>query len=266
MDNRDSSDCATMTEMRVSKCPKPFSIESLISRKTPPAEMPNDMPLGSPSHATPSTANTFRLPPNFPVTAGAASIYNPWMHSYLAMQPPPGLKLSGNFFEISSDVSQDKLSEIFAGHGAVDPRIFLGADQGHRDKLLAQYIANNVRDKKFSDFFLTASDYYENRGNAGALLMANGFGGDRSFLGPDSDGVNGVCNGSLGAGTDSGEANLEDRTSLGTNQHMNGIEDGGHGDLIEDDLDSDCSSELSLTMSPGNANAIHGKNCYIFAM
>lgn len=247
MDTRGASDGEVMSETTVNKCPKSFSIESLISRKSPPAEHPPGYP---PDNVSPALAPSLNLPPNFPVAA-AAAIYNPWIHSYLAQQhPPPGAKYP-TLFELPSDVSKDKLSQMF---GVGDPRIFFGADPAGRDKLLAQYIANNAREKKFSDLFLAPGDYY----GGGAFFMSHNFSGDLRFSGANIDGRLGAgCN----DGPEGGDTNLAADDGLRSNGRgwdQRGDDD-GHDELIEEDLDSDCSSELSLTMSPEGANRVQGK-------
>ncbi|KAJ6649294.1 hypothetical protein Bhyg_04528, partial [Pseudolycoriella hygida] len=44
---------------------------------------------------------------------------------------------------------------MFLTHTANDPRIFLNSDSAHREKF-AQYLANNVREPKFTEFLMNA--------------------------------------------------------------------------------------------------------------
>lgn len=261
MDNRDQSEISEiMSETRVNKCPKSFSIESLISRKSPAAELstPSDIMLMPPSMGHPALG----FPQNFPVAA-AAAMYNPWIHSYLAQQqhPPPGAKYPGTFIDLPADMSKNKLSEMFGV--ASDPRIFFGADPSHREKLLAQYFVNNVRDKKFSDLFLSATggEYYANGiGGAGGFGLTQHFGGDHNFNAPSSDERVDICGDNvIDVGGD--ETNPADNSSPSfqfARNHPALMDDDGADDIIDDELESDCESELSMTMSPDAANRIQG--------
>lgn len=134
-----------------------------------------------------------------------------------------------------------------------DPRILFGADPAGRDKLLAQYLANNAREKKFSDLFLGPGDYY----GGGAFFMSHNFSGDLRFSGPHIDGRAGGCS----DGQESGDTNLPSDDGLrpsGRGWDQRGDDD-GHDEMIEEDLESDCSSELSLTMSPEGAGRVQGR-------
>lgn len=264
MDNRNQSEISEiMSETRVNKCPKSFSIESLISRKSPAVEvtnapMPSEAMLMAPSLGHPALG----FPQNFPVAA-AAAIYNPWIHSYLAQQqhPPPGAKYPGTFLDLPTEMSKHKLTEMFAV--ATDPRLFFGADPSHREKLLAQYFANNVRDKKFSDLFLSASggEYYANgMAAASGFGLAQHFSGDPNFIAPSNDGRPDQCGDNV-IDVDGSETNAEDCSSQNlrfARSHQAMGDDDGADELIDDELDSDCESELSMTMSPDAANRIQG--------
>ncbi len=141
------------TETKISKIPKPFSIESLISTKSCSPIRPDAFE----THYPPTLFPQNICLPNFPM-------YNPWM-GYLTQSTNeqinqlfsngPNEKFV-NFLEHHPDNRHDKLSEMFLTHTANDPRIFLNSDLVHREKI-AQYLANNVREPKFTEFLMNAS-------------------------------------------------------------------------------------------------------------
>lgn len=233
------------SETRVlNKCPpKSFSIESLISRHSPPVEAKSAMP------SLPAPLNFTH---NFPVAAAAAAaaMYNPWIHSYLAQQhPPPAAKYPGAMEMLPAGIAKDRLTEMFA-----DPRIAFGASD-YRDKLLAQCFANNVRDKKVSDLFMSNSEYYGNGLNVPGFPMPSGCGSDQSLHAMNGDGRV-VDSGEKGnSAGNSSDMMYEDRHC---NRGMSHSDDVDVNEDIADDLDSDCSSEISMTMSPDAANRING--------
>lgn len=146
-------------ETKLTRIPKPFTIESLISPRTETIGirqniLENQCPPGFPSN--------FNLPPHFPM-------YNPWV-GYLSQTANE--RISQFFsnsdeklthFLDSSEVNHEKLSEVFFTHqqAAQDPRYFLNPEIIHREKL-AEYFVNNIREpnkEKLSEFLLSASDY-----------------------------------------------------------------------------------------------------------
>lgn len=141
-------------EAKISKIPKPFSIESLISTKSCSPIRPDAFE----THYPPTLFPQNICVPNFPM-------YNPWM-GYLTQQTNeqinqlfangPNEKFVTNFLE-HQDNRHDKLSEMFLTHTTNDPRIsFFNSDLVHREKI-AQYLANNVREPKFTEFLMSAS-------------------------------------------------------------------------------------------------------------
>lgn len=252
--NKETVPCEIASETRViNKCPKSFSIESLISRNSPPAE--SNVVDNAAKEPTSALASSLNFTHNFPVAAAAAAaaIYNPWIHSYLAQQhPPPAAKYPATVEMLPSDLTKDRLSEMFT-----DPRIIFGASD-YRDKFLAQCFVNNVRDKKFSDLFMSTSEYYGNGVNIVGYPMPNNYNSDLSLNGLPADvRIGASCENANSMG-DSNETQFEDRSTHNNrcvNIHSDEVD---VNDDLADELDSDCSSEISMTMSPDAANRING--------
>lgn len=222
-------------DTKISKIPKPFSIESLISTKSCSPMRPDAFE----THYPPSLFPQNICVPNFPM-------YNPWM-GYLTQQTSeqinqlfsngPSDKFVNNFLE-HQDNRHDKLSEMFLSHSANDPRIFLSSDLIHREKI-AQYLANNVREPKFTEFLMNASktDFRNDDENTNEHLLT---------------------------ASDNSNKDLR-QTSFNVRNFTDGVSNLSQlfvkSDQDKDDeMDTGSESELSMTMSPDGSNKNAGKN------
>lgn len=136
------------------------------------------------------------------------------------------------------DNRRDKLSEMFLTHTASDPRIFFNSDPVHREKI-AQYLANNVREPKFTEFLMSASktDFRNDDENVD----------DHLFTTSDN------CNKHLRQ-TSISVRNFADGVSNLSQLFVKGDQD------KDDEMESGSESELSMTMSPDGSHKNTGKN------
>lgn len=220
-------------QTKISKIPKPFSIESLISTKSCSPIRPDAFE----QHYPPTLFPQNICLPNFPM-------YNPWM-GYLTQSTNeqinqlfsngPNDKFV-NFLE-HQDSRRDKLSEMFLTHTANDPRIFLNSDPVHREKI-AQYLANNVREPKFTEFLMSASktDFRNDEENVD----------DHLFTASDN------CNKDLRQ-TSISVRNFADGVSNLSQLFVKSDQD------KDDEMESGSESELSMTMSPDGSHKNAGK-------
>lgn len=174
----------TTSETKLTKIPKPFSIESLISstRRTDTTTTTTIRPTIDEQHHNNldnnsqqifsqqqnlSTTNNFI--PNFP-------IYNPWM-GYLSHTTNERItqlftnpQEFSHFLAENSDISADavvaptakhhynKFSDMLQNSADSAAAVAMAAAVAHREKL-AQYFANNVRDgNKFTEFLMNNSN------------------------------------------------------------------------------------------------------------
>lgn len=169
----------SVTETKLPKIPKPFSIESLISTCR------TDSPI---DHSDNADTQTFsqNLPPNF---IPNFPIYNPWMGYLTAHTTNERIsQLFTNPAEFSHFLEHteaavvatapaqkhpNKLSDLLTDTSATAAAATMAAAaaSAHREKL-AQYFANNVRDGKFTEF-----------------LMNNTTGGSGGIIGSDYSNV-----------------------------------------------------------------------------
>lgn len=221
--------------LKISRIPKPFSIESLISspdkdelsstKKS--TDSPENLQINQPQQP-PSGYVPFNLP-NFP-------IYNPWV-GYLTQTATERLsqffsqndEKFSHFLDIESQTNRDKLIEAHY--------ILNNPDAVQREKL-AQYFVNNFRDpsnEKLSELLI--SDY--------------------SGLFSNSDNNERIIN-----TTNEQFYNINQRTGYSGLTNCNSDSD----NLLECEKDidlesSDLSSDLSLTLSPSGKN--RGTSSYI---
>lgn len=221
-------------ETKISKIPKPFSIESLISTKSCSPIRPDAFE----THFPPTLFPQNICPPNFPM-------YNPWM-GYLTQSTNEQINqlfANGptdkfvNFLD-HPDNRRDKLSEMFLTHTAGDPRVFFNSDPVHREKI-AQYLANNVREPKFTEFLMSASktDFRNDDENVD----------DHLFTASDN------CNKHLRQ-TSISVRNFSDGVSNLSQLFVKGDQD------KDDEMESGSDSELSMTMSLDGSHKNTGKN------
>lgn len=242
----------TITENKIQKMPKPFSIESLISTRScsPIVQQSNVSPDSHPMFPSALTPNLCL--PNFP-------IYNPWM-GYLAQTTNERLS---QFLTNSPEFShflenpdgRDKISEMLLNHAANDQKVFFSQqDLTHRERL-AQYFANNVRggngagcDPKFTEYLINGkSDQIQN--------------GSQHQNSDSNERFPSIIIGSektCGISTHAGGGGIS-VSHFGSVQNFNQFLVKNDPEK-EDDLDSgDSCSELSLTMSPDGSHKNAGK-------
>lgn len=228
-------------QTKLSKIPKPFSIESLISTKSCSPIRPDAFE----THYPPTLFPQNICLPNFPM-------YNPWM-GYLTQSTNEQINqlfTNGpndkfvNFLE-HQDGRRDKLSEMFLTHTANDPRIFLNGDPVHREKI-AQYLANNVREPKFTEFLMSASktDYRNDRNDEENV-------DDHLFTASDN------CNKDARQ-TSISVRNFSDGVSNLSQLFVKSDQD------KDDEMESGSDSELSMTMSPDGSHKNAGKKPEMF--
>lgn len=261
----DTEDQIPLSETRLSKA-NPFSIESIISsNKTPNGGIISSSRNFPHFNNIGSSTSPMSLPPNFSaVAASAASIYNPWIHNYLVQQ-----KISENYIDLSAiaatstmvpAISKEKLSEIFLNNATVtDPRSILAVDSDRHEKLLDQYFGNNVRDPKINGMFSMSSDYYKNCNNYGNLFVHYSdeidYFREQAMLNFNNCKINNKTN----------APNLGSESSNNSVQENTGVvpEDSGAEDTLDNELESDCSSEISLNMSAEVDNLMQGLSSFI---
>ena len=267
------------------KIPKPFSIESLIATRScsPNRREPSPNQQLHPHHhhhhhqhsqhsmqqnlysdnMPPNIfQQNFGLPPNFP-------LYHPWTTlGYLThttneritqLLNNDGEKLA-HFLE-NSDITRDKMTEMFLNSNSKDPRLFLNAaaaaDPASREKL-AQYFVNNVRDPKLTEFLLSAttgtsnsldlrnSNYLSEPNNSERFVVGSGCSG----LPPNAAAAFSVMQNSF----------LDNNSLSKTNSNITNLfvksDQFEDGDKEIDDIESgaESCSDLSLTMSPDGSN------------
>lgn len=248
---------ADLTVTRLQKCPKPFSIESIIStndNKNADAE-PVICP---PNYEKLTNSNVY-----FPSMAAAASLYNPWFHNYFIQQQ----KVAGNVLEMmqlntaNQTAIKEKFSEIFANNQiANENRSFLSADHDRNipptaSRPLEQYFGSieNIHEMRLNEMISSANnDYYKHLSSYGVHCLnqssdnleqcksqlINGDDIESGFQKTDKDKLNGL---------------ISDYEKSARN------DDSGPDENVDDDIDSDCNSEISLDMSPDGDNNTQGK-------
>ncbi|XP_055321572.1 homeobox protein unplugged-like [Sitodiplosis mosellana] len=241
---------ADLSLTRIPKCPKPFSIESIIATND---NKTLDIERGvSPNHEKIPNSSVY-FPSNVSMAA-AASLYNPWFHNYFMQQQ----KAAGNVLEMmqlnpaNHSVIKEKFTEIFANNSlAVENRHFLSAADHDRNALpiasrsIEQYFGSvdNIHEMRFNEMISnTNNDYYKHLNSYGINRLSQ----------PSDNGEQ--CNSQLINGDD----HKSDRDRF--DGHISDYEksarndDSGPDENVDDDVDSDCNSEISLDMSPDGDN------------
>lgn len=229
------------------KVPKPFSIESLIASHRP-AESENvpssddkvKRPVEIPSvNSVPPTSFSTNI-------AAAAVAYNPWIHNYLMHQKfteqfldfassniPHAAKFNAQANEMVSQSAFD-VSPVQMQHS--EPTRGLSVDRESQDRLLKQYM-NNC-DPKISGMFAHASEFYKSY---------NSFSGISPNVQSDRN-----------AFMDANRSFEKGSKTLGGDREVTGKEGSESDELNENDMESDCSSEVSLNLSRDGENDQQG--------
>lgn len=232
-----------LSEPQVQKIPKPFSIESLIASPRP-SKTQNDLSNSEAINSNEICSNS-NVPSNISVAAAAAAAaYNPWIHNYIMHQQKfldlsttataaaahrqAALPFGQSVNEMSAEIPFNLMPLPTNAVDRLNPGNLL-IDREMHDKLLRQYF--NVCDPKISGMFANASELYRNYNNFNAFPST--FANEKPNL-TDANSVN----------DKKSNKTCEDRAS---NESEN-------DEINENDLDSDCSSEVSLNLSRDDDN------------
>lgn len=244
------------------KCPKPFSIESLISSDTDKHThfdaTPTSKKSANPNTNVPSPALFF--PANASMAA-AATIYSPWFHNYFLQQQ----KLSENVIDMmhmgamNGPGVKDKFPEMFVNSAMLaeqqrSPLQTFDADrsgapqQPAAAQLPSAILPNNGCGGEM--LLSPESNYYKHLSSYGSLLAQYN---DRLEQ----------CRSDMQHSGDEHGPSMHDPSKFGGivgeyNISVRNNDDSGPDDANEDDLDSDCNSEISMNMSPDGDHANQG--------
>lgn len=243
---------------RIPKCPKPFSIESIIA--TSDNKSIDIEPAVSPNYDKMVNSSVY-FPSNVSMAA-AASLYNPWFHNYFMQQQ----KAAGNVLEMmqlnpaNHSAIKEKFSEIFANNPlGVENRSFLSADHERNAPPIAprsieQYFGgvDNIHEMRLNEMISNANnDYYKHLNSYGINCLSQ----------PQSDNLE-QCKSQLING-DENESSFQKNDRERFDGHISDYDksarndDSGPDENVDDD-DSDCNSEISLDMSPDGDNNTQG--------
>lgn len=245
----------------IQKCPKPFSIESIISKNV---DKSVNIELGASSNYDKITDSSINSPSNISMAA-VASLYNPWFHNYFIQQQ----KVAGNMLEmmqlnpINQSTIKETFPELFAKNSSTFENVpFLSADLDWNAPLTAsrsieQYFGSVEQNHeiRFNEMISSANnDYYKHLNGYAINCLPNGV----------SDNME-QCKSQLGNGDDIGTSfqktdKEKSNDRIGNNDKNARIEtdESYPEENIEDDIDSDCNSDISLDMSPDGDSNIQG--------
>lgn len=255
---------ADLSVTRLPKCPKSFSIESIIATNDNKA-MDSDAVI-SPNYDKIANANVY-FPSNVSMAA-AASLYNPWFHNYFMQQQ----KVAGNVLEMmqlnatNQSTIKEKFSEIFANTTAASDggRSYLSPDHDRNASLtssrssIEQYFGGggveNMHEMRLNDMITGANnDYYKHLSSYGINCFS-----------PPSDNLEHCPKGQSTNGEEIDVTVLNrtdtDRFNGFTSDYDKSVrnDDSGPDENADDEIDSDCNSEISLDMSPDGDNNTQG--------
>lgn len=248
-----------LTKSQMVKCPKPFSIESIISsRSNSEKNIETDSGNGEQNVINP-ISSSFYFPPNtVSMATAAASIYNPWIHNYFLQQQ----KLPENVFEMMQFNSsnhamiKEKFNELFVKSPAslgIEQRSLFSHSDSERNpapQIQSRFIEQYFNGSNSYDMISSVNnDYYKHLNNFGTTDLC------RNPLTNIVDGQENPSN-HLSEKEKFIEINSEYENSLKN-------DDSGPDENIDDDLDSDCNSEISLNMSPDGDNNTQGRQFYL---
>lgn len=248
-----------LTATRIAKCPKPFSIESIISSNDNKSV---DIDAGvSPNYEKTADPSVY-FPSNVSMAA-AASLYNPWFHNYFIQQQ----KVAGNVLEMmqmngaNQTAIKEKFTEIFANTSLAngsENRAFLSSinDHDHRNlvpttaRSIEQYFGSveNIHEMRFNEMISgTNNDYYKHLSSYGIHCVN-----------PASDNFE-KCKSQL-INSDDHESVFHHKNAKlpSDNDRNTRNDDSGADENPDDEVDSDCNSEISLDMSPDGDNNTQG--------
>lgn len=260
---------ADLTVTRISKCPKSFSIESIISTND---KKSTDLETRVSPNYDKMTNSSAYFPSNVSMAA-AASLYNPWFHNYFMQQHKVA---AGNVLEMmqmntaNSTTIKEKFSEIFVQNSlaaaaaavAAENRPFLSANSGHLDRnappttsrTIEQYfggvgIAENIHENRHSELISSPpnSDYYKHLSSYGIQCFNQS---DDNLEQCTNQLVNSNGSGFGGDGSGAGGGAGDDDKLISDYDRSVRNDDSGADENADDDMDSDCNSEISLDMSP----------------
>lgn len=247
----ETSQPTDLTASQIVKCPKPFSIESIISSNN---KKDTDTVSGTLNNTNNLFDSSFYFPPNVSM-ANAASIYNPWIHSYFLQQQ----KLPENVFEMMQFGSnhamlKEKFSEIFANNptASVENRLFSHTELDRNvaplpPRFIEQYFGGGGGSSN-PDNSSANNEYYKHFSNYNSFLTRTDENGE-------------PCKNPT-ANNEENQNQLGDKDKLNElgSEYENSVrnDDSGPDENIDDELDSDCNSEISLDMSPDGDNNTQG--------
>lgn len=228
-----------LARTKLTKVPKSFSIESLIASTRPTqSEHGSHADIVRNSAVLPSAnaSSTSNFPPNISAAAAAAA-YNPWIHNYLMHQ-----KFTEQFLDFaSSNINSQAAKSVVAPPIEVESLAFdvatfqvhhldqnhgLSVDRETHDRLFQQYI--NSCDPKISGMFAHANELYKNYHSFSD--MTTNVHSDRN-------------------GFDERSRPAEQINKKPNAERPNGRDGSESDELVENELESDCSSEVSLSLS-----------------
>lgn len=251
-------ECGHLTDLdptKSTKCPKPFSIESLISSNTDKTAHFDAAPTpkkGASNSNVPAPALFF---PGNASMAAAATIYSPWFHNYFLQQH----KLSENVIDMmhmgamNAPNAKDKFPEMFVNGAMVaeQQRSPLHSFEPDRNVAAQQPPAMLPANGCGGDMLLSPdSNYYKHLSSYGSLLAQynDRLEQCRSDMQHNGDEHGPPLHEAAKFGGIVGEYNISVRNN----------DDSGPDDGNEDDLDSDCNSEISMNMSPDGDHTTQG--------
>lgn len=249
---------ADLTVTRITKCPKPFSIESIIASSDNKSV---DVDPGvSPNYEKISNSGVY-FPSNVSMAA-AASLYNPWFHNYFMQQQ----KVAGNVLDLmqinsaNQSAIKEKFTEIFANNSlatGAENRPFLSTDPDRNvpptaPRSIEQYFGSveNIHEMRLNEMISGVNnDYYKHLSSYGIHCMN-----------PPSDNSEQCKSQSINSG-DEHETGFHKDDKLNEFDRSARNDDSGADENPDDDVDSDCNSEISLDMSPDGDNNTQGIVC-----
>lgn len=230
---------------KLRKIPKPFSIESLIASNRP-SECENADKVNNAIQTNQIDINSVPTT-NFPTNIAAAAVaYNPWIHNYLMHQ-----KFTEQFLDYaSSNIPQTINSQLPYDISSLSVQN-IDNDRNIHDKLFKQYMTNCGEATKFNEMF--TSEFYKCSNSFNAFSPNAVQGGRNIYLETN-----------LSLEKNDKNQQIDEPEERGGNRKDESESD----DVNENDLESDCSSEVSLSLSRDGENDQQGisrfrekKNC-----
>lgn len=239
---------------QITKCPKPFSIESIMSTNNSKSPDPDAVAKGEkvPNFGI---ASALYFPSNVSMAA-AASIYNPWFHFMQQHQQHYQQKLTENIFEMTqfnainstNGIAKEKVADIFGNHmSPADTRTTFPPSNDERQESL--YFSGKNPELRLNDMISCATNgYYKQLNNYG------------NFLAHYGDSLEQCKNRTKNSDDNQTDFSDKDKCSNLVSEYNSNIrsDDSGPDENLDDELDSDCNSEISLNMSADADNTMQG--------